>query len=97
MFLAASTAPLVMPYGLPQSERFGNAGGKSIQHNPELIAFGCGNARSGARDFLLESELSLLEGLDYRIVRHRPGHLEVDLPFDTGMLELKGADVRTIH
>ena len=44
-------------------------------------------------DLLLESELSLLEGLDHHGIRHRAAHLVMKLPFDTGMLELQGADV----
>jgi hypothetical protein len=46
---------------------------------------------------LLDLELALLEILDKGIVRQRPAQFLVKLPLDTGMLELKGAEMRTIH
>lgn len=94
MFLAASTAPLVMFFELPQTGGFENAAIASIQRYLELIR---GSWALAALNFLLEPELTLLEGLDHRMVRHGPVHLTLNLPFDTGVLELKGADVRTIH
>jgi hypothetical protein len=50
-----------------------------------------------AGDLFLDPELPLLEGLNHGCVRYRAAHLVMNLSFDSGMLELQSADVRTIH
>jgi hypothetical protein len=45
----------------------------------------------------LDAQFSLLEVLDNNIIRQGSAQFPVELPLDTGMLELKGAEMRTLH
>jgi hypothetical protein len=74
---------------LAQSARLGNAG--ALRRQKEF-------SRSVAEQhFLLQSQFALLEILDHDIVRQWSAQFLVEPAFDTGVLELKGAEMRTIH
>ena len=52
---------------------------------------------SNMLDFLFQPELSFLEGLDSRVIGQRAAQFFFELPFETGVLELQGADMRRFH
>ena len=52
---------------------------------------------SDVGEFFLDPQLSALQSLDRREVRHGTAHFLFDLAFEAGMFELQGADVRCFH
>jgi hypothetical protein len=50
-----------------------------------------------AQYLFLDTQLSLLEILNKGIVWQRSAHFLVQLAFDAGVLELKGAEMRSVH